>query len=235
MLKRLLRRWVVLALIWVAGRTARTERINWHILERLHRDGTPYILALWHTNILSAIYYLGCFRLPVLISRSRDGDDINWIAERFGFEGLRGSASQGGAVALRQALRVLAQGRPVLITPDGPRGPRYELKPGLVGLARKRGVPIVPVFFSALRRWEFRSWDRTKLPKPFARTVVLVGDPLWLQGDATPEEVQTQQVQDTLRTLARHAEAYTGADQRFPDEALAPAAAPPPAQTPGTA
>ncbi|HUJ73749.1 MAG TPA: lysophospholipid acyltransferase family protein, partial [bacterium] len=165
MLQRTLKRWLLAATIWFIGISTRKTWINWHVLETLQRQSRPYILCVWHNTILYFIYVLGPLDLPVMISRSSDGDDITWVANRFGFTGVRGSPALGGPQAMREMLRALAGGRNVVITPDGPRGPRYELKPGVTALARRKGLPIVPLTYSAPRRWEFGSWDRMRLPK----------------------------------------------------------------------
>ncbi len=155
----------------------------------------------------------------MIISRSRDGDDINWVAERFGFLGLRGSPAAGAASAMREAIRQLAAGRGVIVTPDGPKGPRYEAKPGIVSLARKKRAPIVPVCWSTRTRWEFSSWDRTRLPKPFSTVCAMVGTPLHFGGDED-EEASRLRLETAMRHLTRTAEAYTGADAAFPDPLL---------------
>ena len=119
---------------------------------------------------------------------------------------------------MREMLRVLAENRSVVITPDGPKGPRYELKPGVVALARHKKLPIIPVVYSAPNRWEFKSWDRMKLPKPFSRVVVWVGDPIDVTHE--PDALAHARVQEAMRRLTRQAEQFTGADTRFPDPAL---------------
>lgn len=225
------------ALIWIIGRTTRVVRVNWHVIETLERQGQPYLLGIWHNNIISGVYILGVNRYPAIISRSRDGEHITWVMERFGFEGLRGSDSAGASGVLRVALRTLAAGRSVCVTPDGPLGPRYEVKPGIVALARKRGAPIVPICFSAPRRWEFPSWDRMKLPKPFSTVHMFVGAPLWFgredagkagkleKGEETVEAVESEEaarlrLQAAMRNQVRMAEAFSGADAHFHDPVL---------------
>jgi lysophospholipid acyltransferase (LPLAT)-like uncharacterized protein len=218
-MRRHVTRVLLVLTIWFIGITTRKTRINWNVLETLARAGQPAILCVWHNTIMYFIYALAPLGLTVMISRSKDGDDITWVANRFGFRAARGSPAEGGSIALREMLRVLADGRPVVITPDGPQGPRYELKAGVVALARHKKLPIIPIVYSAPARWEFKSWDRMKLPKPFSRAVIWVGDPM----DVSQEEdaVAHARVQETMRRLTRQAEAFTGADQRFPDTALA--------------
>lgn len=218
-MKAWIKRAAITGLIWFCGRTSRMERINWHILESLERANKPYLVGFWHNNILYAIFDLGRYRYPVIISRSRDGDHINWVAERFGFRGLRGSPAAGAASAVREAIRQLAGGRGVIVTPDGPKGPCYEVKPGIVALARKKQVPIVPVCWSTPTRWEFSSWDRTRLPKPFSRVCAIVGTPLTV-GSEEDEEAARRRLEVTLRNLTRTAEAYSGAEALFPDPVL---------------
>jgi hypothetical protein len=117
----------------------------------------------------------------------------------------------------------LGQGQSVVITCDGPKGPVYQVKPGVIALARHKGMPIVPMTYSAPRRWEFGSWDRMRMPKPFSHTVVWVGDPI----DVSQEEPETarRRVEDALLRLTRQAEAFTGADRRYRDPSLAADAA----------
>jgi lysophospholipid acyltransferase (LPLAT)-like uncharacterized protein len=223
-LRRRIERWLsrllITALVRLLGLTHRVRRVNWHVLERFERERQPYLLGLWHNNIFSAVCVLAPYRYPALISRSRDGEDINWVLERFGFEGLRGSSTAGASSVLRQALRTLAGRRAVIVTPDGPRGPRYVLKPGIIALARLSGAPIVPVCLSAAQRWEMGSWDRMRLIKPFARLFVLVGDPIRLARDDPHEEAQRLRVQVAMRELVRTAEALSGAAATRHDPAL---------------
>jgi len=216
---RYLNRALIAAMIWFIGHTTRKTRINWNILETFARQGQPAILCVWHNTIMYFIYALAPLGLTVMISRSKDGDDITWVANRFGFRAARGSPAEGGSSALRDMLRVLADKKSVVITPDGPKGPRYELKPGVVALARHKKLPIVPVAYSAPNRWEFKSWDRMKLPKPFSRVVVWVGDPIDVTQE--PDDVAHARVQEAMRRLTRQAERFTGADARYPDPVLA--------------
>ena len=225
LLKTALIRGLGFALIWMIGRTTRLVRVNWNVIETLERQGQPYLLGIWHNNIICGVYSLGANRYPAIISRSRDGEHINWVMERFGFEGLRGSDSSGASGVLRVALRSLAAGRSICVTPDGPLGPRYEVKPGILALARKRCVPIVPLCFSTPRRWEFPSWDRMKLPKPFSTVHMFVGAPLWFGakdgGEAEEsEEAARLRLQEAMRDQVRLAEAFSGADAHFHDPVL---------------
>ena len=214
-MKRALQDWsyrlLVYGLIALVGLTTRKVWVNRHVLETLQRQSQNAILAVWHNNLLYFLYILRGRGAAALISRSRDGENIAWVARRFGFDEVRGSDSAGAAASLRGALRRLAAGRDAAITPDGPRGPRYEVKPGIVSLAQRTGVPIVPLCFAAARRWEFGSWDRMKVPKPFSRVVLFAGDPIRLARETDPEAAR-RLVERALRRNALHAERFAGTD-----------------------
>jgi hypothetical protein len=212
------KRVLVYVFIWFVARTVRRTWLNWNVIESFDRRGQNYILCLWHNAIFYFLPVLGPLGYAGMISRSRDGDDVAWIARRFGLVPVRGSPKQGGAAALREMLRLLAQGRNVVLTPDGPTGPRYVLKPGVTALARKRGVPIIPLAFSAPYRWEFNTWDRMKVPKPFSRTVILVGAPFWVTGD--DDEAERARLERVMRRLVVQADQFSGAAQVSPDPLL---------------
>jgi lysophospholipid acyltransferase (LPLAT)-like uncharacterized protein len=169
----------------------------------LWRAGTPVIYAVWHARILLLPCLYGRRRARVLASRSRDGELVTRFMTRFGLEAVRGSSSHGGASALWLLLRSLRDGRDVVVVPDGPRGPREMLKPGVVALARLSGAPIVPVAVGASAEWRLRSWDEFRIPRPFARCVVRFGDPISVKGDggAAAEAARTD-VEAALRALS---------------------------------
>jgi lysophospholipid acyltransferase (LPLAT)-like uncharacterized protein len=170
----------------------------------LWRGRTPVIYAVWHARILLLPCLYGGRRARVLASRSRDGELVARFMTRFGLEAVRGSSSRGGASALRALLRSLLEGRDVVVVPDGPRGPREMLTPGVVALARLSGAPIVPVAVGASAEWRLRSWDEFRIPRPFARCVVRFGDPIYVarDGGAAAEEGARKDVEAALRALS---------------------------------
>jgi len=138
-----------------------------------------YIGALWHNRLLIFPLVLRWF-LPnrngaALISASRDGDLLADAIHRFGYDVVRGSSSRLGASAILQLTEVLASGRDVVITPDGPRGPAYELGPGIIFLAQKSGAAVLPMNLEFSHCWRLGSWDRFIVPRPFSKVRVLVG------------------------------------------------------------
>jgi lysophospholipid acyltransferase (LPLAT)-like uncharacterized protein len=195
-----LARWLVafgFRLLQLWGRTLRYE-----IDDRAGIVGKPvsenYVGALWHNRLL--VFPLILRRLfperhgAALISASRDGDLLADAVQRFGYDVVRGSSSRLGATAILQLTQVLASGGDVVITPDGPRGPPYQLGPGIIFLAQKSGAPVVPVNLEYSRCWRLGSWDRFIVPRPFAKIRVLINRPHRVGPTATPEEFEAERL-----------------------------------------
>jgi lysophospholipid acyltransferase (LPLAT)-like uncharacterized protein len=157
-----------------------------------------YIGSLWHNRLLLISYVLKRFAPhrpgAGLISASRDGDLVADLTQRFGFDVVRGSSSRMGASAILEMSNVLASGRDLLITPDGPRGPAYELGPGIIFLAQKSGAPVLPINLEYSSCWRLKSWDRFILPRPFSKVRVIFGPPHRVGSTSTPEEFETERL-----------------------------------------
>lgn len=169
----------------------------------LWRAGAPVIYAVWHGRILLLPLVYGWRRACVLASRSRDGELVARFIARFGLCPVRGSSSRGGAEALRLLARCLREGRDAVIVPDGPKGPRETVKPGIVALARLSGAWIVPVAVGASAEWRLNSWDEFRIPKPFARCVLRFGEPIQVpsRADRATEETARKELEAALRAL----------------------------------
>jgi lysophospholipid acyltransferase (LPLAT)-like uncharacterized protein len=140
-------------------------------------DG-PVIYALWHNRIFCVPSgwrkaCRGSRRAVVLTSASHDGAMLARAVGVFGLGSVRGSSSRRGVAALVALRKTLREGIDVCVTPDGPRGPRYVLQPGLVKLAEASGAPVVPIHVELGASWRLKSWDRFRLPKPFSRVRVI--------------------------------------------------------------
>jgi len=178
--------WILDALF----RTATFEVLGEENYAPLRDRGTPCLMVIWHGRLLPAGYYHRGRGMVGLISRSEDGEYIARVLRRWGYDAVRGSSSRGGVPALREIVRLARSGRTIAVTPDGPRGPRQKLKPGVLAAARATGLPLVPVAAGADRAWWFESWDRFLVPKPFARIRVAYGSPFEVPRDAEPAEVE---------------------------------------------
>ncbi len=161
----------------LVGATSRFEHRGRQPVDAARVRG-PVVWAFWHNRLLGPVVPYRGQGIGVVISRSRDGELIAAAVQRFGYVPLRGSSSRGGVAALKAALDHLARGRDVAFTPDGPRGPRYRVQPGVVLAARRSGAPIVPVGIGFSRRVVFRSWDRFQVPLPFGSIHYVYGRPL---------------------------------------------------------
>lgn len=166
-----------------------------------------YIASLWHNRLLIFPFVLRRFfpdrHGAALISASRDGELLADAIKRFDYDVVRGSSSRLGASAILQLSQTLASGRDVVITPDGPRGPAYELGPGIVFLAQKSGAAVVPVNIEYSSCWRLKSWDRFILPRPFARVHVIIGSPHHVELSNTPEqfEAERRRLQQAMMAL----------------------------------
>lgn len=126
-------------------------------VDALYGEGRPIILAFWHSQqLMIPIGYRGTGS-HVLISRHGDGEIIARIIARFGHEAVRGSSTRGGAGALRALIKLGRSGRDVVVTPDGPKGPRHVAKLGVIHLAKATGLPIVPLAFACSKKNSLRA------------------------------------------------------------------------------
>lgn len=188
------------------GRTLRYE-----IDDRAGIVGKPvsenYIGALWHNRLLIFPVVLRRFFADrggaALISASRDGDLLSDAIHRFDYNVVRGSSSKLGASALLQLSDMLGGGCDVVITPDGPRGPAYEIGPGIIFLAQKTGVRVLPINMEYSSCWRVKSWDRFIIPRPFSKVRVIVGEPQKVSSTSTPEEFEAERLrlQTTMMSL----------------------------------
>jgi lysophospholipid acyltransferase (LPLAT)-like uncharacterized protein len=197
-------------IIRIVGGTLRWKAVDWKNLERVHEAGKRWILVFWHGRIFMASYYFRNKGIVVLTSQNRDGEYIAQVIQRFHYGVTRGSSTRGSHRATVEALRALASGKDVGITMDGPRGPRYVAKRGAAYLARKSGNPVVPFGISAEKKWVMRSWDHFQIPKPFSRAVVLIGDPIWIDANASEQEVRMleERIQNSLDALRNRGDSW---------------------------
>ena len=170
-------------LLYVLNLTLRWQRVGLAAKPGFWDGKNPRIFVVWHNRqlMMPFVYRMmgGRWRtMCALASRHRDGRIIGRSMNYLGFRMAAGSSTRGGRTALRALVRGLNDGRHVAVTPDGPRGPLYRFKSGALKLAQLSGAPLYPVAYAAKRRWEFGSWDRMFLPKPFSQAVLVIGEPI---------------------------------------------------------
>lgn len=184
--------------------------------------GKPFIACFWHGRmILMPKFWRFSMPMYLLASPHRDGQLIMRTLRHFGVGAISGSSSRHGARALREMTRVLADGGAVVIAPDGPRGPRMRVTPGIIALARLTGAPIVPITFSVDNGRILRSWDRFLFALPFGRGVFIAGEHLWIPRDTDESGMEAARLELERRLNAITAEA----DRRCHRAPVEPAAA----------
>lgn len=159
------------------GATLRFRILGPDLTESYRRKGTPFIFVIWHAWMLPLIYLHRNQGIVVLASDHGDGEYIARIVSHIGYDASRGSSTRGGQKGLRGLLRAIQEGRPVAVTPDGPRGPARQIKEGVLTAAQLSGAPIIAIRGVASSAWRLRTWDRFVIPKPFATIMVEYGGP----------------------------------------------------------
>jgi lysophospholipid acyltransferase (LPLAT)-like uncharacterized protein len=160
----------------------------------------PCIYLLWHSRFLIVPYAWrkltqGRRKTVALTSASKDGDMVARAMATFGLGSVRGSSSRRGVAALVGLKRALLDGHDICLTPDGPKGPRYQLQPGVLTLAQATGAPVIPIHIRFHSAWRLGTWDRFVIPKPFSRVEVTFAKPIdvtTLLADAPAEEVRAR-------------------------------------------
>ena len=169
-----------------------------------------YLYCVWHDHIVMTVFSGRPKSMAGLVSRHQDGSFLSETMKRLAIQPVRGSASRGGAQAMRQMLD-LARERHIAITPDGPRGPRRQAKDGIIFLASHSGRKIVPVFHACRSGWQIRgSWTDMLLPRPFTTVYAFGGTPISIPPGLTREQIgeHTARLQSEMDRLAHIADAY---------------------------
>ncbi|WP_167321328.1 lysophospholipid acyltransferase family protein [Syntrophobacter fumaroxidans] len=172
----------------------------------------PGIATCWHFAFPTVVYHYRDLNVVTMASRSRDGELAARVAERLGMRCFRGSPGKGGGAALKGLIDALQSSYGGGFIADGSQGPPRIAQKGILLLARYSGAPILPVSIAARPCWRFRSWDRTVLPKPFARIVAAFGPPLIVQRDVSPERLEELrlELEASLNNLTRDAQRALG-------------------------
>jgi lysophospholipid acyltransferase (LPLAT)-like uncharacterized protein len=166
---------------WIIRGLHATLRVRHVNVENL-TDQKQYIIAFWHAHLLLMLHSKWRGPIVVMISRSKDGEYIARVFDHYGVESARGSSTRGGSAALREMIRVAREGRNIVFTPDGPKGPNRVLKVGVVVAAQATGLPIVPIAFAAKKKsccargtaWSSRCPSRARSSSTASRSLCRV-------------------------------------------------------------
>lgn len=214
--------YVIRAFVLAVGVTYRLEILEGaERLETARREKRPYLLSFWHNRTFLAAWFLDRqlirhgYDVLVLASLSRDGELVTRLAQRWGLSVVRGSASRGGLNAVRAIHRAIKrQGSSPIMIPDGPRGPIYDFKVGVMVLSQTSGAPILPMGYATQRFFTLKSWDALIVPWPFSKVTVVVGEPQSVSRGLSSEELDAERrrLQALLDELTRRAEDALGVD-----------------------
>ena len=170
------------------------ERVKYINYDPLNK---PAIYALWHGCQYGLVAIKGKDRkntLNILISQSNDGEIIAKAVKWMGFSTIRGSHKRGGTNALREILKALKNGQTLAYTVDGPKGPIYKVKPGIIKIAQMSQVPIIPFVPYARPFFEVKSWDKYQLPFLFSKAVFAFGDPIYIPRDLDENQLENSRL-----------------------------------------
>lgn len=176
-------------------------------------ESRRFVAAIWHARILVFSYLFKGFNFAIMVSRSQDGELIARVLDKQGHDTIRGSSRKGGRAALGRLVETVKNcNRPGIVIPDGPQGPRFQVQPGVVLLAKQTGLPILTGTYSAKAMKVFGSWDRFILPYPFTTCRVVYGNPIYVPQDADSAMLRQciQRVEEELRAITRTADGYFG-------------------------
>ena len=195
---------LMLIYLWPMDKTIRTKKINFK------PELAPAIYAVWHGKQYGLLSIVPRKDVHILISQSNDGESISVASTVLGFSTVRGSTNRGGTKALRDSLKILKNGKSIAFTVDGPKGPIYKVKEGVIKMAQIAQVPIIPIMPVAKRTLNFKTWDKYQLPYWFEKTVALYGDPIYVPRQLTPEEEENFRLglENKLFELDKQAQTY---------------------------
>lgn len=166
----------------------------------------PTILMLWHDRliILSEILeqFTSKFVYAAFISKSRDGDPLEILAHSYSRGEVIRVPHNARQWALHQMIQYLKERKVVLVTPDGPRGPRYVAKPGIAVAAKEAKAKVIPFSWTASNVWQLKTWDKLMIPKPFSKILVTFGSPLTF----SKQDENSLEEQSSILTTSLHIE-----------------------------
>ena len=187
------------------------------------RFSPPCILALWHGRIIGSTIFHTDSRCVTMASQSKDGGLAAGAVDGLGLLATRGSPTRGGREAIGAMAAALRAGAPyAALTVDGPKGPWRRVKPGIVVLARRLNLPVVPISFSCRRHHMLRSWDHGIIPKPFARVIVGYGEP-WIPERSKSGPSPAEKIAASIDALTAELDRETVGRELWPEPPAEPA------------
>ena len=174
--------------------------------ENMEED-KPYVLALWHNKVVATVLALGFIKKRAgLASPSADGELISVPLEKLGYKMIRGSSGKDSVKGLVQLIKAVKEGYTIGTPLDGPKGPRFEAKQGMMYVAQKSGRPMVFMGAAYSKKWVLsKTWDKCQIPKPFSKVVCVISEPFYLE-KSIPVEDYKEIVEKKLNNINEVAE-----------------------------
>jgi lysophospholipid acyltransferase (LPLAT)-like uncharacterized protein len=203
------------SLVSALARSWKVEHLDRPNFERA-MTAQGMLATLWHGRMLVPLFAHRGRGMQVLVSPSDDGALVHALLDHFGYSTIRGSSNKNPSRAIREMLGSLRAGARVVITPDGPRGPRHAVNPGPAWMARETGFPILACGCACDRGWHLKSWDHFTIPKFGARVALVYAEPLFVPSDASDADLArtTQELRARLIAAEERGFAHLG---RGPD------------------
>ncbi|MEA2102287.1 MAG: lysophospholipid acyltransferase family protein [Thermodesulfobacteriota bacterium] len=203
--------WTLASFIRIYFHTCRIEVHGLDTEQRLLEKNKRLLWAGWHRGVIYNAYNFRDKKAGLMVSQSKDGHIIASVMHHLNFYNPRGSSSKGGASALDKMIEYINNGNVGGLSPDGPRGPGYKAKPGIIQLAARTGAPLLLYACDASPCYEFNTWDRTFLPYPFSRIVVIYSrEPMYIDNNLSTKEYDRllKEFDSRLNTLTYQARYY---------------------------
>lgn len=174
--------------------------------ENMEED-KPYVLALWHNKVVATVLALGFIKKRAgLASPSADGELISVPLEKLGYKMIRGSSGKDSVKGLVQLIKSVKEGYTIGTPLDGPKGPRFEAKQGMIYVAQKSGRPMVFMGAAYSKKWVLsKTWDKCQIPKPFSKVVCVISEPFYIE-KSIPVEDYKEIVEKKLNDINEVAE-----------------------------
>jgi lysophospholipid acyltransferase (LPLAT)-like uncharacterized protein len=188
--------WIVRGL----AKTLRLRRVDFANLEKARDENGHVLYGCLHGRMFMPVLFYYGEGATTLVSQSRDGELVARLVHKLGHHTVRGSSHRGGREGLRSMIEAGKRGDIAMMV-DGPRGPHEDPKMGTIALARLSGMAIIPTVGSASASWQFGSWDKFQLPKPFTRCFLMYGEPLHVPKSAKGEEAMEEYRLELKRRL----------------------------------
>ncbi len=187
--------------------TLQIKSIGYEKLHHYKKTGQKVIYAFWHGRQFILVRYMSNKNISIMSSTSRDGILQANILKKFKYEIISGSSAKSPVRALIGSVQKMREGYDVGFAVDGPRGPLHRVKPGAIFLAKKMQAPIIPISFSANPSIILKSWDKYLLPKPFAKSAIIFGEPFYPSSNLNSNSVDSEckNLENILNRLTRKA------------------------------